>query len=241
MQRSTLARAAFSAVAAAGIVVAAACSSDSGNSVSEATDSAASAASEAADAAGSAASEASEAAGSAASDASEAGGSMASEASESAGSMASEASEAAGSAASDASEAASDAAGSAAEIGDTTEVNLPDGSTAAISTKASEMYEAAGGATGSLGTPEGATEAVGDGTVTPFQNGSVYTSEAGDYIVQGEIARVYEENGGPEGDLGFPTADETTIADGFESTFQNGTITWTGTAPENFTENVTIN
>lgn len=219
MKRSILARSALAAVAAAGILAAAACSSDTNDAVSEATDSAASVASSAADAAQSAASDASE----------------------SVESIAASAADAAESAAADASEAAGSAVAEAGDaIGDTVDATLPDGSTAQVSAAASELYEQSGGAEGPLGAVQGPSEQVGDGNVTPFEGGNIYTSEAGSFIVQGEILRVYEENGGPEGDLGYPTADEATIANGWESTFQNGTITWTGT-DGNFTENVTTN
>lgn len=215
MKRSTLARTLFAAVAAAGIVVSAACSSDSSDAVSEATESAASVASDAADAAQSAASDASEAAGSALEDA--------------------------GSAAAEATSAAADAIdGAGATIGDTVDATLPNGDTAAISTEASKLYEEAGGAAGGLGAVQGPTEQIDGGTVTPFEGGTIFTSADGAYIVQGEILRVYGENGGPEGALGFPTGDEATIANGWESTFQKGTITWTET-DGNFGENVTVN
>lgn len=228
MKRSILARSALAAVAAAGIVAAAGCSSDTNDAVSQATESAAAIVSSAAEAAQSAASNASEAAQSAATSASEAAQSAASNASEAAQSAASNASEAAGSAVAD------------AAIGDTIDATLPDGTRARISTAASQLYERIGGASSSLGAVEGSTEQVGDGTVTPFEGGNIYTSSAGSFVVQGEILRVYEENGGPEGALGYPTADEATIADGWESAFQNGTITWTGT-DGNFTANVTTN
>lgn len=230
MKRSILARSALAAVAAAGIVAAAGCSSDTNDAVSQATESAAAIVSSAAEAAQSAASNASEAAQSAATSASEAAQSVASNASEAAQSAASNASEAAGSAVTDAS----------AAIGDTIDATLPDGTRARISTAASQLYERIGGASSSLGAVEGSSEQVGDGTVTPFEGGNIYTSSAGSFVVQGEILRVYEENGGPQGALGYPTADEATIANGWESAFQNGTITWTGT-DGNFTANVTTN
>lgn len=106
-------------------------------------------------------------------------------------------------------------------------------------------YTRLGGAT-VLGAPTGMSEKVGDGTMTPFANGTIYSSPAGSYVVQGEIAKVYAEQGGPTGALGWPTTDETTTGDGpkvsgggWISEFQNGTITWTNDGKGSFTETVT--
>ena len=118
------------------------------------------------------------------------------------------------------------------------EVSL-DGPTAAA-------YTRLGGAT-ALGAPTGMAEKVGDGTVTPFANGTIFTSPAGSYLVQGEILKRYtEEQGGPTGSLGWPTADETTTGGGAKvanggwiSEFQNGTITWLNDGKGNFSETVT--
>lgn len=213
MNRSTLARTAFAAVAAAGILASAACGNSTNDAITEATESAAALASSAMESAQSAASEAQQ----------------------SAAAAATEAADAAQSAASGASEAAESAIS-----GDTVEVPLADGSTAAISTAASQLYEQNGGATGALGTVEGPTEAVGDGSVTPFSGGSIYTSSLGTFSVQGDLERIYQENGGPTGALGFPIAGETTLPDGWQATFQNGAITWTGT-DGNYVPNVITN
>lgn len=107
-------------------------------------------------------------------------------------------------------------------------------------------YTRLGGAT-ALGAPTGMAETVGDGTVTPFANGTIFTSPAGSYLVQGEILKRYmDEQGGPSGALGWPTADETTTGGGAKvanggwiGEFQNGSITWLNDGKGNFSETVT--
>jgi len=120
------------------------------------------------------------------------------------------------------------------------EVSL-DGPTAAA-------YTRLGGAT-ALGAPTGMTEKVGDGSMTAFANGTIFTSPAGSYMVQGEILKRYlDEQGGPAGALGWPTADETETGGGYKvkgggwiSEFQNGSITWLNDGKGNFSETVTKN
>jgi uncharacterized protein with LGFP repeats len=107
-------------------------------------------------------------------------------------------------------------------------------------------YTRLGGAS-ALGAPTGMSKTVGDGTETPFANGTIFTSPAGSYLVQGEILKRYTgEQGGPAGALGWPTADETETGGGpkvanggWISEFQNGTITWLNDGKGNFTETVT--
>ena len=91
------------------------------------------------------------------------------------------------------------------------------------------------------------SEKVGDGTVTPFANGTLFSSPAGTYMVQGEILNKYmNDQGGPAGALGWPTADEAETGGGYKvagggwiGEFQNGTITWLNDGKGNFSETVT--
>jgi uncharacterized protein with LGFP repeats len=86
-----------------------------------------------------------------------------------------------------------------------------------------------------LGMPTAMAEKVGDGTVQAFTGGTIFSSPTtGVHLVQGEILRIYTEQGGAAGALGFPTSDETETGGGYKVTgggwiteFQNGTITWT--------------
>lgn len=114
-----------------------------------------------------------------------------------------------------------------------------DGPTAAAFAKA--------GGEATLGLPTAQPEKVGDGTVQAFANGTIFSSpSAGAHVVQGEILRVYTENGGPAGQLGFPNADEAETGGGPDvanggwiSEFENGTITWLNTGNGTFKEAVT--
>jgi uncharacterized protein with LGFP repeats len=98
-----------------------------------------------------------------------------------------------------------------------------------------------------LGMPTAMAQKVGDGTVQAFTNGTIFSSPtAGTHLVQGEILRVYTEQGGAAGALGFPTSDETETGGGYKvagggwiTEFQNGTITWTNTGNGTFGETIT--
>lgn len=237
-------RMARAAAAAGGLAIAAAFAV-SCSQAQEATKDIASSASSAASAAGSAVSSGASAAGSAASSAASAAGSAASSAAGAAGDAASSVGSAASSAVSSGASAASSAVSSAVE-GATT-MNVPGVGDVSLDADTAAAYTRLGGA-GALGAPTGMSEKVGDGSMTPFANGTIYTSPAGTYLVQGEILRVYMEQGGPTGALGFPTADETTTgggprtADGgWVSEFQNGSISWTNDGAGGFTETVETN
>ncbi len=207
----------------------------------DALSSASSIGSSAASAAGSAASSAASAASSAASSI----GSAASSAASGAGSAASSAASGASSAVSSGASAASSAASSVIN-GTPTTLNAPGIGEVSLDGPTAAAYARLGGAT-ALGAPTGKAEKVGDGTVTPFANGTIFTSPAGSYLVQGEILKRYmDEQGGPSGALGWPTADEAETGGGSKvanggwiSEFQNGTITWLNDGKGSFSETVT--
>ncbi|UXA08817.1 hypothetical protein KXD96_12510 [Mycobacterium sp. SMC-2] len=70
-------------------------------------------------------------------------------------------------------------------------------------------WRAAGGPNGPLGVKKGAQHPVGDGIVQDFANGKVYFSPAtGANAIENNILAKYESLGGPAGDLGFPTSNE---------------------------------
>jgi uncharacterized protein with LGFP repeats len=91
-----------------------------------------------------------------------------------------------------------------------------------------DKYVQTGGPTGPLGPPLQAQEdGPNDGKYQDFTGGTIYWSkDAGSRIVWGEIRKAWEENGGANGTLGYPTSDEKDIAGGKESDFTGGTITW---------------
>ncbi len=237
-------RMARAAAAAGGLAIAAAFAV-SCSQATEATKDIASSASSAAGAAGSAASSAAGAAGSAASSAAGAAGSAASSAASAASSVASSAASGASSVASSGASVASSAASSVMD-GTPTTMNVPGVGEVSLDGPTAAAYTRLGGAT-ALGAPTGMTEKVGDGSMTAFENGTIFTSPAGSYMVQGEILKRYlDEQGGPAGALGWPTADETETGGGAKvkgggwiSEFQNGTITWLNDGTGTFAETVT--
>ncbi|MEI6254419.1 MAG: hypothetical protein WCP30_16610, partial [Mycobacteriaceae bacterium] len=130
--------------------------------------------------------------------------------------------------------------------GTPTTMNVPGVGEVSLDGPTAAAYARLGGAT-ALGAPTGMAKTVGDGTVTPFANGTIFSSPAGSFEVQGEILNRYmNEQGGPAGALGWPTADETETGGGskvanggWTSEFQNGTITWLNDGKGNFSETVT--
>jgi len=182
---------------------------------------------------------------SSASSAASAAGSAASSAADAAGSAASSAASAAGSAASSAGSAASSAVSSVINGAPTT-MNVPGLGDVSLDGPTTEAYQKLGGEE-VLGVPTAAPEKIGDGTVTAFTNGTIFTSPSGGaHLVQGEILRVYNEQDGPSGPLGWPTSDETetgggpgVVEGGWITEFENGMITWTNQGSGSFIETIT--
>jgi hypothetical protein len=125
-------------------------------------------------------------------------------------------------------------------------INAPGLGDVTLDGPTAEAFRKAGGEA-VLGLPTAQPEKVADGTVQAFANGTIYSSPAtGAHLVQGEILRVYNEKGGPAGELGFPTSDESQTAGGPDvanggwiSEFQHGTITWLNKGDGTFAETVT--
>lgn len=86
-------------------------------------------------------------------------------------------------------------------------LDIPADATSAIAA----ARRAAGGALGPLGAEEGAQYAIGaDGVGQNFAGGKIfYSPQTGANVVTGQVLEKYESVGGPSGDLGFPTANET--------------------------------
>lgn len=180
------------------------------------------------------------------SSAANAAGSAASSAASVAGSAASSAASAAGSAVSSGASAASSVVSSVLN-GVPTTLTVPGIGDVSLDGPAAAAYEKAGGA-GALGAPTAAVKKVGEGAEYSFANGTLFeTPSKAVYLVQGEILKRYiDEQGGPAGALGWPTADETqtgggdTVAGGgWISEFEHGTITWLNDGKGNFSETVT--
>lgn len=66
-----------------------------------------------------------------------------------------------------------------------------------------------------------------DGGVFQQFEGGVIVHQAESYVVWGKIRDKWNELGGSQGKLGYPTSDETDTPDGGKQTiFQHGTVTW---------------
>lgn len=109
----------------------------------------------------------------------------------------------------------------------TTPVPGPAGSEVDIPAAVAERWTELGGEQSDLGRVTGPATAIGGGSVTDFERGAIVLTPSGRaLVVQGEILTAYREAGGPGGDLGFPTADETATDGGWISTFEGGVITY---------------
>lgn len=89
-------------------------------------------------------------------------------------------------------------------------------------------YTEMGGAQGTLGEPTAeAIEGPNGGSCQEFTGGAICWSEQTQaHVVWGDIRQAWEENGGVNGNLGYPTSDEQDTEMGKESTFTGGSITW---------------
>ncbi|MEU3012748.1 LGFP repeat-containing protein [Nocardia asteroides] len=117
---------------------------------------------------------------------------------------------------------------SATAAGESTTISTPNGDIT-VSGEVYKKYVAAGGATSPLGAPEEAQEAgPNGGQYQDFEGGTIYwSSDSGAHIVWGDIRETWEDEGGANGPLGYPTSDETNTANGGkQSEFTGGTIVW---------------
>lgn len=113
---------------------------------------------------------------------------------------------------------------SATEMGT---IAAADGSEVEVPAGIAQKYEEIQGSNGHLGNPVGEAKPVAGGQMLEFEGGTLVQNPDGQaFLVQGEILKEYMSNGGPEGELGFPTTDETPNDAGFISTFENGEITY---------------
>lgn len=88
-------------------------------------------------------------------------------------------------------------------------------------------------AQGALGAPIAAQETNEDGGVYQQFDGGVIVHTTRSYVVWGKIRDKWNELGGSQGKLGYPTSDETTNADGTkQTTFEHGVVTWKDGDPE---------
>lgn len=110
---------------------------------------------------------------------------------------------------------------------ETAAIALPDGSEVRAPAGIAQKYEEIQASSGHLGAPVGETQEVAGGQMLEFEGGTLVQNPDGEaFLVQGVILEEYIANGGPAGELGFPTTDETPTENGFISTFDSGEITF---------------
>lgn len=98
----------------------------------------------------------------------------------------------------------------------------------AVSGQVLAKYNETGGPTGALGEPTGAAVSGPDGgSCQEFTAGLICWSEqTGSHVVWGDIRQEWENSGGVNSKLGYPTTDEKDIAGGKQSDFTGGSISW---------------
>jgi uncharacterized protein with LGFP repeats len=78
-----------------------------------------------------------------------------------------------------------------------------------------------------LGGPTGNEQTNPDGGIYQQFDGGVIIYKTQAYVVWGKIRDKWNQLGGSQGKLGYPTSDELDTPDGLKkSTFEHGTITW---------------
>jgi uncharacterized protein with LGFP repeats len=131
---------------------------------------------------------------------------------------------------------AAEAPGPATESGTATESAEPstttmagaDGTEYTVSGPVLEKYDSLDDAAKTaLGQPKADQQENPDGGVFQEFDDGVIVHKGKSYVVWGAIRDKWNELGGSQGELGYPTSDETDTADGGkQTTFQHGTITW---------------
>ncbi|WP_067681932.1 LGFP repeat-containing protein [Nocardia miyunensis] len=108
-----------------------------------------------------------------------------------------------------------------------TKIQTPAGEIA-VSGHLLAKYNEMGGPAGTLGAPTGnSVNGPNGGSCQEFTGGAICWSEQTDaHVVWGEIRKAWDSNGGLNGKLGYPTSDEKDIANGKQSDFTGGSITW---------------
>ncbi|WP_258562283.1 LGFP repeat-containing protein [Nocardia africana] len=109
-----------------------------------------------------------------------------------------------------------------------TKIATQNGQEIAVSGHILTKYTGMGGVQSPLGEPTGASvQGPNGGSCQEFTGGAICWSEQTDaHVVWGDIRTAWEDNGGVNGKLGYPTSDEKDNPTGKESDFTGGTITW---------------
>ncbi|MFF0495330.1 LGFP repeat-containing protein [Nocardia aobensis] len=109
-----------------------------------------------------------------------------------------------------------------------TKIATQNGQEIAVSGHILTKYTEMGAVQSPLGEPTGASvQGPNGGSCQEFTGGAICWSEQTDaHVVWGDIRTAWENNGGVNGKLGYPTSDEKDNPTGKESDFTGGTITW---------------
>ncbi|KAA0023921.1 LGFP repeat-containing protein [Antrihabitans cavernicola] len=123
--------------------------------------------------------------------------------------------------------AAGSGAAGAEGAGGTTQINTPSGEVT-VAGGVLDKYKSVGADTGTLGLPTGPEQTDNKGgKYQEFDGGIIYAgANTPAHIVWGEIRKAWEADGGANGQLGAPLTDEHPIANGLQSDFENGNITY---------------
>ncbi|GAA4753949.1 hypothetical protein GCM10025783_28610 [Amnibacterium soli] len=107
--------------------------------------------------------------------------------------------------------------------------NAKTGSHALYTGSMLKLFDARGGASGTLGWLRSSGKDKGGigGAVAVFQNGRIYSSKAGTKAVLGDILARYLAKGGTKSVLGWPTSNAYGKGGATVQDFQHGRITWT--------------
>lgn len=108
-----------------------------------------------------------------------------------------------------------------------TKIQTPNGEFT-VSGQLLAKYNQMGGPAGTLGAPTGnSVNGPNGGSCQEFVGGAICWSQQTEaHVVWGEIRKAWDSHGGINGKLGYPTSDEKDIANGKQSDFTGGTITW---------------
>lgn len=80
-----------------------------------------------------------------------------------------------------------------------------------------------------LGFPISEDRILSSGHFQMFENGNIYSSSNGAFVVKKSFLEYFELNGGPEGELGYPISAEQSlpIQNGYSQEFEHGLLLWT--------------
>lgn len=142
----------------------------------------------------------------------------------------------AGAAEEDADESTQRAAGEQEDQPQTEEVETTDGNIALVP---ADLAAGVAERDDAWGKPE-TVQQFGETMIATYGNGDrlVHSPETGTVELVGMIGRAWDDQGGPEGEVGLPVNAEEEVDNGWTQDFQNGTISYTDDGTGNYQEHV---